>query len=466
MAELARGAVFVPSAAFDPDVLPAVGSRGAGGAQSLSAVLGRCGTVGFQATHFAQAVAICGKMLRPQLPSPQPQQPTDGDNAAGLLVQPTLFLGATANLFGTGCREAIRFLCAECVPLPDGVVPAVQPDETRPPAEDEDVTSRLSFAPRALVHALVVSGGALEHDIRRACEPYSLGNYTSERRVASTQHQKEEHETATASETGVRFGNIMYGAEDGESTSCLFTAVMRRLVARLVKLQQQCKEKAATKPIPMVYDDVCSWALSPSTVWCLAGRWLVELFMEALVEIRGREEEAIVKSEAQRRAETTVLYWAAKNDVPIFSPSFVDGDIMQFVLEAGTSTMPPLKLDLVMDIHRINRYAMRSLRTGMILLGGGVVKHHVCNANLMRNGADYTVFINNGQEFDGSDAGARPDEAISWGKIRLDGDHVKVYAEVSLVFPLLVAQVFLPWVRAARGLAHAEKGDSVSRDFL
>ena len=39
-----------------------------------------------------------------------------------------------------------------------------------------------------------------------------------------------------------------------------------------------------------------------------------------------------------------------------------------------------------------------------------MIKHHILNANLMRNGADYAVFINTGQEFDGSDAGARPDE--------------------------------------------------------
>ena len=44
----------------------------------------------------------------------------------------------------------------------------------------------------------------------------------------------------------------------------------------------------------------------------------------------------------------------------------------------------------------------------MIILGGGVVKHHTCNANLMRNGADFSVFINTGQEFDGSDSGASP----------------------------------------------------------
>jgi deoxyhypusine synthase len=36
-------------------------------------------------------------------------------------------------------------------------------------------------------------------------------------------------------------------------------------------------------------------------------------------------------------------------------------------------------------------------KSGMIILGGGLIKHHICNANLMRNGADYTVFINTGQ---------------------------------------------------------------------
>lgn len=62
----------------------------------------------------------------------------------------------------------------------------------------------------------------------------------------------------------------------------------------------------------------------------------------------------------------------------------------------------------------------------MIILGGGVVKHHIANANLMRNGADYAVYINTAQEFDGSDSGARPDEAVSWGKIRVDAQPVKV----------------------------------------
>ena len=60
----------------------------------------------------------------------------------------------------------------------------------------------------------------------------------------------------------------------------------------------------------------------------------------------------------------------------------------------------------------------------------------------MRNGADFAVYVNTAQEFDGRDAGARPDEAVSWGKIKVGGDSVKVYAEATVVFPLIVAATF------------------------
>jgi deoxyhypusine synthase len=64
------------------------------------------------------------------------------------------------------------------------------------------------------------------------------------------------------------------------------------------------------------------------------------------------------------------------------------------------------------------------------------------NANLMRNGADYAVYVNTGCEYDGSDSGASPDEAISWGKIRSTAKPVKVHGDATLIFPLLVAQTF------------------------
>ncbi|XP_062515094.1 deoxyhypusine synthase-like [Corticium candelabrum] len=148
--------------------------------------------------------------------------------------------------------------------------------------------------------------------------------------------------------------------------------------------------------------------------------------------------------------EDSVYYWAYKNSIPVFCPALTDGAIGDCIFFHSIKN-PGLKVDMVEDICRINTLAMRAANTGMIVLGAGVVKHHIYNANLMRNGADFAVNINTAQEFDGSDAGARPDEAVSWGKIKKTASPVKVCADASLVFPLLVAETFAKrhWDRKA-----------------
>ncbi|CAG90094.1 DEHA2G02376p [Debaryomyces hansenii CBS767] len=141
--------------------------------------------------------------------------------------------------------------------------------------------------------------------------------------------------------------------------------------------------------------------------------------------------------------ESSVLYWAHKNDIPVFCPALTDGSIGDMLFFHTFKASPQqIRLDIVADIRKLNSMSMAASNAGMILLGGGLIKHHICNACLMRNGADYAVYINTGQEFDGSDAGARPDEAISWGKIKAEAKQVKVYADASIVFPLIVAATF------------------------
>ena len=139
--------------------------------------------------------------------------------------------------------------------------------------------------------------------------------------------------------------------------------------------------------------------------------------------------------------EDSICYWAAKNKIPIFCPAITDGSIGDMVF-FHSFKRPGLILDIAQDIRALNERAMKARKSGMLICGGGLVKHHICNANLMRNGADYAVFVNTGQEFDGSDSGARPDEAVSWGKVKLDATPVKVYAEATIILPLLVAQTF------------------------
>lgn len=139
--------------------------------------------------------------------------------------------------------------------------------------------------------------------------------------------------------------------------------------------------------------------------------------------------------------EESVYYWCYKNDIPVLCPAITDGSIGD-MLYFNDYRRKNFIVDIVQDIRLIGDKACEARKSGMIILGGGLVKHHINNANMLRNGADYAVFINTGQEYDGSDSGARPDEAVSWGKIKATAKPVKVFGDASLIFPLLVSQTF------------------------
>ncbi len=137
----------------------------------------------------------------------------------------------------------------------------------------------------------------------------------------------------------------------------------------------------------------------------------------------------------------SIYYWANKNKIPVFCPAIQDGsigDMMYFF----TFKHPDFACDIVADQKRLNDFTLDAKKTGLIILGAGLVKHHILNSNMLRNGADYAVYINTSQEFDGSDAGARPDEAVSWGKLLPDSKTVKVFGDATILFPLIVAATF------------------------
>jgi deoxyhypusine synthase len=139
--------------------------------------------------------------------------------------------------------------------------------------------------------------------------------------------------------------------------------------------------------------------------------------------------------------EESIYYWAYKNNIPVFCPALVDGsigDMIYFFLYKR----PEFTLDTAADVKKLNDITMDAKKTGLIILGSGIVKHHILNSNMMRNGADYAVYINNAAEFDGSDAGARPDEAVSWGKLLPKAKTIKVFGDATILFPLVVAGTF------------------------
>ena len=146
--------------------------------------------------------------------------------------------------------------------------------------------------------------------------------------------------------------------------------------------------------------------------------------------IRQVEDGRIPRADAER----SITYWAAKHEIPIYVPSWADGTLAFMLYKRN------FVVDLVRDVVAINKFTMKCEKTAMIIIGGGVAKHHTCNANLMRNGADYAIYLSTSQEYDGSDGGANPEEAVSWGKIRIEAKRVKVYGDAAITFPILVSR--------------------------
>ena len=175
----------------------------------------------------------------------------------------------------------------------------------------------------------------------------------------------------------------------------------------------------------------------PNSNYCAFEDWIIPIFDAMLEEqeaARNDEEpldwmpsQVIHRLGKEIDSPESIYYWAYKNDIPVFCPALTDGSLGDMLFFHRFKSSPKkLKFDTVGDVYRINSLALAAKRAGMIILGGGVVKHHIANACLMRNGADSAVYINTAQEYDGSDAGARPDEAVSWGKIKANADSVKV----------------------------------------
>ncbi|RAL37146.1 hypothetical protein DM860_004068 [Cuscuta australis] len=186
--------------------------------------------------------------------------------------------------------------------------------------------------------------------------------------------------------------------------------------------------------------------LVPNDNYCKFEDWVIPIFDKMYEEqikqgVLWTPSKVIARLGEEINDESSYLYWAYKNRIPVFCPSLTDGSLGDMLYfhsfkkedPGNPDRNPGLIIDIVGDIRAVNGEAVHAgpRKTGVIILGGGLPKHHICNANMMRNGADFAVYINTAQEFDGSDSGARPDEAVSWGKIRGGAKTVKVTSNTS-----------------------------------
>jgi deoxyhypusine synthase len=95
------------------------------------------------------------------------------------------------------------------------------------------------------------------------------------------------------------------------------------------------------------------------------------------------------------------------------------------------------KLNITKDSDTLAGLIFKAKKSGALMLGGGISKHHTLWWNQYRNGLDFAVYITTAQEFDGSLSGALVREAISWGKVTQNAKQTTIHAELTTVLPFL-----------------------------
>ncbi len=133
--------------------------------------------------------------------------------------------------------------------------------------------------------------------------------------------------------------------------------------------------------------------------------------------------------------ENSILYQAAKNDVPIFCPAITDG-AFGFHLYLFQQKHKDFVVDVVKDFGNILFSVTHDDRKGIIALGGSISKHHAILCTLLNGGANYAVYMTTAHQTSGSMSGATTKEAKSWGKIQSESDIATVNGDVTITFPL------------------------------
>ncbi len=234
---------------------------------------------------------------------------------------------------------------------------------------------------RKLVDVIITTGGSLDHDLIRTEMDYELGDFSMD--------------DAQLHEKGInRLGNVLIKNECYEFLEKKIHPVFETLYQ---------KEKIT----------------SPSAIAKAIG--------DSISDSKLKE----------KTKEGSVLYWCSKNDIPVFSPGITDSAI-------GLQTYffkqkrPDFGIDVTKDMKQLADLVLNADKTGGIVLGGGISKHHTIGVNLLRGGLDYAVYVTTSSPWDGSLSGARTNEAVSWGKITEQARHVNVDCDATIAFPLIM----------------------------
>lgn len=164
----------------------------------------------------------------------------------------------------------------------------------------------------------------------------------------------------------------------------------------------------------------------------------MQMFLEAAYKSGKREMSTadITRMIGENLGEGSFLYWAYKNNIPVIVPGIVDGAVGSQIW-LFTQKHHDFKLNVIADSELLSSLVFKAKKSGSLMLGGGISKHHTLWWNQYRDGLDYAVYITTAQEFDGSLSGALVREAISWGKVTQNAKQTTIHAEITTILPFL-----------------------------
>ena len=234
---------------------------------------------------------------------------------------------------------------------------------------------------KKLVHAIITSTGSIEEDVMKCSEPFTLGSFTA-------------NDLEVKANGLNRIGNIFVKDEQYASFEKMHLAFMEEMYGK------------------------------HGGKMCMS-----EYVAELGVRLNDK---------------SSFLYWCSKNKIPVFLPGPLDGAMGDhFYFFNKTHSSSPFVIDAAEEVRRFYDIMLLADKTAGIILGGGIAKHHLIGAAILRNGLDYAVYLSTGTEGDGSLSGARPREAISWNKLKREEDSAFVEGDATLTFPLLACAMLL-----------------------
>ena len=138
--------------------------------------------------------------------------------------------------------------------------------------------------------------------------------------------------------------------------------------------------------------------------------------------------------------ETSILYWAAKNNIPIFVPGITDGAV-GYQAWFFSQDHRDFRLNVLKDEGELNNIIFDAKKSGALIVGGGISKHHTIWWNQFKDGLDFVVYISTADEWDGSLSGARPREAVSWGKISEKARRIMIEGDATVIMPIMTSSL-------------------------